>query len=214
MAITKRYQTAPQTLATYDYTDIAEGTGVVVFNGYSVDASGAAVDYLLSKDEVRSSQITTNAAPTGAAFVKLLDLDFDTTFNNPCWIRGTSKYLITNTGKGTTTSEIDTYLIIKLRGVISGDEEEIGSVQTESLTLGATVVGSRDNTVTIEIATPFYFAKGDTLRITVEVWGQRDGGTGGFCGVAHDPENRDDAAQLAAANYSTFEAHIPFVIDR
>jgi len=203
-------------VATYDYTDIAEGTGVVVFYGTNNNDSVGA-GYYLSTTATPSTYIGVWAGTTGTEYTKAGDYDFDlSAFNLPKRIKGTARFIFTQIGKGGTNDAISQYLTFKIRKYSGTTETEIANVTSQTVTLGSSsgVVGSIMGQVAVSIPTIQNFMKGDILRITVEVYAKllTSGGTG-YAGIACDPKDRDDAAFKEDADSSIFEAHIPFVLD-
>ena len=197
-------------IASYAYTDIAEGTGIVTF--YGLHTKETTTDsYILTQNSgaYSNDQNSTVSTTTGSA-IKILDLDFDTTFNLPKRIKGTA--FVTGTigcnvrNAGTTTI----YFIAKIRKVSDGTETEIANSQSESLAVtGSPSVSTLS--VKIPITTQANFKKDDILRLTMEIWSGQDGGASTSI-FYHDPLGRDDAT-LDADDTSKLIFYVPFVLD-
>ena len=198
-------------IASYDYTDIAEGTGVKVFYGCNHVSSGA-ITYSMPTTAIYSGTIASTATPTTSwSIVK--DIDFDVTFNMPKRIRGKVMIAVTNVYKGSADGNTQSYIKGYVRHWDGTTETELGTAlfSTTGTVVSATV-GSTMHNLGINVAER-HFKKGETLRITIEVYAITSSGAGAFAGIAHDPKNRDDAAILEAADDSIMEVHIPFVLD-
>ena len=77
MPIQKRYtKGAGDVIASYDYTDIAEGTGIVAFNLLTSEDTTAA-DYHLSENAIPSVEAEKWGRTQSATTVQLFDWDFD-----------------------------------------------------------------------------------------------------------------------------------------
>jgi len=219
--LNKKYQTQSTNLVNYDYVDIADGTGTVKLYGLTYKNT-TTVYPMLSRYALRpASIVTTGSAVNSASPVKSIDLDFDLSpFNSARTIKG--KFFIScavgagnpssGTGAGTTV-----YVIAKLKK----GTEEIASVQsgtTASLGSGTQDVDWTTLSFQGEVTTFNSFKVGETLRITLEVWGTHSGATDSLCYLAHDPLDRFDDVPIGAGvgtkpDTAILELHIPFRID-
>lgn len=215
MPLPQPFSTATPAIASYSYTDIAEGTGTIVYYGASEEDS-ASLSYFLSAVPTLSSQIGTGAISVPATFTKMLDLDFDLSlFNIPQRIKGTGRVIYTNSAKGGTNDAVDTYVILKLRKWDGTTQTELASVQSTTETLGSSggTLTSKENNLSMTIPET-HFNKGETLRLTMEVWGKTNATPfNGQVQLAHDPKDRDDTDYLLDADSSIMEAHIPYMLD-
>ncbi len=223
MTLPKVYRNVGErAIATYDYIDIAEGTGVIKFQGFETETVSAGnFDYNLSRNTLISTEIETTSADVSLVVTpgtKLLDLDFDLAqFNLPKIIKGTAyigtSFAITDTGGA---GSANGYMIYKLRKWDGSSETEIASVQSITRTTGA----SSCERVSLPLTIPkTHFKKGDILRLTIEGWAFESGGDAtGKITAAHDPSNSEGTI-IISANFQgeTFttklDVHIPFVID-
>ena len=209
-------------IASYSFTDIAEGTGVVVFFGSDTDDNGT-VTYSLANNIVYSANILTEGTGTSGT-EKILDIDFDVTFNMPQRIKGKvianiplvygHESQANTNGKG--------YGILKVRHVTSGGAESELASNTKSKEYP--LVASLDSAqavLNIEVDVPLrHFKKGETLRMTVEIWANQQGGNGLHVGLMHDPKNRTPDSDDFTGGIDTGEFitsilsfNVPFVID-
>ena len=191
-------QQAESAIASFDYYDIAEGTGIKAFYlGVSEDDSGN--DYHLVTQELYSDEIDTAITTfDGTTYDKELDLDFDlAAFNMPKTIKGTgyiqfSEYELTTCSAG---QSVNGYFVFKLRKWDGTTETEIASATSKTYGFGyETTPTARTETGFIPITIPETpFAPGEQLRLTMECWTKtinETGGSGTFA-IGHDPKNRD-----------------------
>lgn len=200
-------------ITSFDYTDIADGTGIIDYQGFSCETSGG-VTYKLNRQATYSSQIETTQALTAInTYQKEMDLDFDlTTFNLPQTLRG--KAIIqfawghdAYTGGNTNNA----YIIAKLRKWDGTTETEIAHIQTETLDITNGVTKYRIANMPITIPQTLY-KKGETLRLTIEGWALTNGG-GSNLTIGHDPQNREGNVLTAANDMITkMDLYTPFDI--
>ena len=218
--LNKKYQTQSSTIATYDYADVEEGAGYVIYyaTNYKNDTT---LNYYLSRNVLYSHDLNVQAATTGTSptFAKNIDVDFDITFNLPKDVLGLIRGNITIGGR-TTSAAPNTwaaYAIIKFK---KGDGTTIASTQTMTTTGGGGAVNVKESRImnfAIDASSSkTHFKKGETLRITVEVWSHDNGGTN--TGFGCDPKARvDTTAALGGiiedTDSTVFEIHIPYVLD-
>ena len=222
--LNKKYQTQSTNIQSYNYTDIAEGTGVINFKLFTTTDS-VGNDYILGTQTLYSSLIDTAVSCTASYenFTKVGDLDFDLTpFNTPKDIKGTAVFQFSHLAKsaGSANTSLDGYTIVRVRKWNGTTETEIGSAQ--SPTLSPTVSGDEKSGIVCMEATltNTHFAAGEILRVTVEMWVKAtDVGTNsGVYYVGHDPVNRDSTSADGIKPsvdplIQTFNVYIPFRLD-
>ena len=116
--------------------------------------------------------------------------------------------------------------IAKMRKVDGTTETELGSAKTEDVGIGAGDPSRTTKSITVNMeidvsSSVIHFKAGETLRMTIEVSGRDpDGNDTGYMGIGIDPNDRNDiklqGSNLAVVNDidpTTFEVHIPFVLD-
>ena len=217
----RSFTTTPPIIASFDFQDIADGTGVVKFNGYTTrDSNG--LSYALNRFAFFSNQIETTVGPTvfsATSFVKILDIDIDLgQFNASRIAEGratiqTSFAVERTAGPGNLEMFIK-YIIVKVSG---GVETIIGTGQTETITRVST--GITKVFVTLDISlTRTHFATGDSLRLTVEGWGRNNAGgdVSGKITIVHDPQDRDGTVITPASDDFTtkLDFYNPFKIQK
>lgn len=204
----------PSAIASYDYTDIAEGTGMKVFYGTYAKVT-TTNHYMLLSNVVASDEIQKywEGIAAKADFFKVGDLDFDASaFNLPKDVKGTAYVSLpfyAYEGSGV----LEAYIIAKLRKWDGTTETEIASAQSE------TYVGDpRTKKLLLKMTAPLtHFKKGETLRMTIEVWYKATiPGNPSHLAIGHDPKGRTTAQFPGTGDYkvtTTMEVHIPFRIE-
>ena len=222
MALTDRYTTRAAALANYDYTDLDEGVGYVVYYGAKTAAGN-----LLTKQTVYSNDIKTQIrADDQTVANKVIDDDYDVTFNLPKTIKGKLFCSVTQ-GVNTSTNTENGYVYIKIRARKwdGSSETELGDADTDEIY--QTGDGSWDFTnsktglVEIDIAET-HFKAGETFRLTVEVWArQQDATCDTMVGYGHDPKDRNDTYDatfnpiilIEDEDTTILETHVPFKLN-
>jgi len=227
-------------LVNYDYFDIAEGVGYVIYFG----ARGDNGEYIVSvTSQLNSEEICTSLENVTAATPeeKKFDLDFDITFNRPQNIKG---IILANIPLGVSAQE-DTQKVIEYKAIVKAVHYD-GSTET-LLATGTSVTRSAPELRTtikqfnsevmlcrMDVATLKHFKKGETLRLTVEGWYRLASGSGNVHEqIGHDPRNRpwqdgkrggtvnvnnelaNEAAGGGTLTYLNTQMifHVPFVLD-
>ncbi len=201
-------------IATYNFTDVAEGTGIVEFNAF-MDTDDSGNNYRLSEKVFFSSNndITDQTISieeevqlgNNQPLTKLYDKDFDLSpFNFPKDVRGTAFFQCgifhSTSGPGIA------YLVVKLK---KGDAV-IASVQSHNF-LGATNV----QVVGLHFTVPrTHYEIGDPLRMTVELWMTTPSANTNTLAIGHDPINRDGTRLLptSADIITQMKLYVPFVV--
>ena len=199
-------------LVSYDYIDVAEGTGIIVFYGYN-SVSGATTTYGLTTESIYSNDLQTNGTSTTAGFSLCLDLDFDLSkFNSPRNMLGTAIATLGIGGTGAASQAGEVYGKVKLRHWDGTTETEIASAQTETFAV-ATGDGSAEDYCNIPLVIDelVHFKKGEILRATVEVWGKKTDAGSFPVTLLHDPKNRSTGTPTHTS--SLLQLNIPFKLD-
>jgi len=211
-------------IASYDWQDLAEGTGIINYKLFTTtDSTGD--DYRLGTQELYSTIIDTRIVATSAhtSFTKLADLDFDlSVYNIQKQIKGTMVLQFSHVAKSNpAVAQIEAYTVVRIRRWDGVAEHEVALGQTKTLTPGAGG-GEESELVTMQIIIPKTdFAAEDALRVTIEMW-IKAVGTGtpqGAYYLGHDPQNRDstyaDGIKPSADDLvQTFDIYTPYNIDK
>jgi hypothetical protein len=199
-------------IASYSYTDVANGTGISIF--YGADTfQAAAIDYHLVPTVVYSqTENPALAAVDQSSFTKEQDNDYDlSAFNLPRTIKGEALVSITQYLTANATGTTKSYIYAKIRKWDGTTETEIASASGAILT----VVGAGWDYATdlIRISVPSTdFKKDETLRLTIEQYAKYATAEG-MCTYGHDPKNRKTSQEISGADVSILEFHCPFRID-
>lgn len=193
MVLQKKFQSQPSAIASYSYTDIAEGTGNQLFYlCQTEDNSG--VDQILTTQTPYSSVIEEayGIQATDNFGADKVDLDFDlTAFNMPKVVGGTA---LINAGiyiNGQTAEKAWSYVKFTLRHVSDGVETAIGTAQSETYFKDADS-GEQFTICMPMVVTEKKFKAGDILRLNVAVRASGSGsGSVGDIVFGTDPVNRD-----------------------
>lgn len=193
-------QPTEQAIASYDWIDIAEGTGIRIFYGI-VSETGSGFDYHLIGNKDAYSVVTgTIRTTTGET-----TLDFDLgKFNLPQTVKGTAYF---SCGMGANAATVS----VK----VQGKKDSGGTVTnfTSEITSQTFAPGGSDSEmVFLKLAvTETNFQVGDFIRLTVKLV-QAAPGTN--VTVGHSPKNQDYTNITPGTKNSTIMAfHCPFRID-
>ena len=127
----QKWTTASPTILSVSFTDALIGAVYKTFYGLQVVKDTASLDYILFPEILTSNAIAAQATTTSATFVKVIDLDFDITFNVATVIEGDAIIGFThgvNSSTGSTPSS--SYIIAS----ILKDGVEIDNGQSETIT--------------------------------------------------------------------------------
>jgi len=217
MVLPLKYQTQPSAIASYDYTDVADGTGNSTFYlCYTADNSGDTL--ILTNEILYSTEIDYTYQIDAADNTDAANLDFNlTAFNTPRTIQGNATVEIGMSLYQSTTADdrVWTYNTINLYKVSGGVETLIGTaVSATEANPGSDTSTYYINTFSIPL-TQTHFKIGDNLRanILVHVSGAGTAGCGSVT-IGHDPQNRDNTILPSSEDVITSSRVIvPFRID-
>src|SRR3990167_5444247 len=88
-----------EALASYDYVDVAEGTGFIVFHGAALASSSGGYKYQLSRNGFYSNMIASGGINAGINNLNFLNIYFDVIFSSTK-IFGKKKIFIVSLGGG------------------------------------------------------------------------------------------------------------------
>lgn len=218
MVLAKKFSLSTErNIATYDFFDIAGATGIV--NMY---AGKNDVGYVLSNETFYSYPVgTTGDTPTGGSPALEEDIDFDVVLNAPLNVRGkvvcNVPISFKNGNAGSTTSG---YAIVKFRKVSGGVETDLATNQGTTFSINSGSGGVWEDwidCIEINISSVKHFKKGDTMRLTIELYAAVTAGAGtGSYVLYHDPKNRTSDAVVTHATDqpATLVFQLPLVVDR
>ena len=208
--IKKKFVSQPQAIASYDYTDIGEGTGINKLYCFSESLSGS-TPYGMSTEQVYSYDNEKWIAVANTALTKIFDFDFDlNVFNYPKILKGSALVSVPFKSDSDTGYSITTYIIAKVRKWDGSSETEIANATTPTIVVSASAVAKN---FLIPITIPeTNFERGNTLRLTIEVWTTRHASATGWVAIGMDPQNRDGVKIVPATDLipTTMVFHAPF----
>ncbi|MAH49114.1 hypothetical protein CMI37_25035 [Candidatus Pacearchaeota archaeon] len=185
-------------LVNYDYFDIAEGVGYVVYFGLVGDAGENIVS---TTSNIYSENICSILVSEGlsTSFVKKFNMDFDITYNRPKNIKGLifANIPIGVAADDDTGTNVEFYAICKAIHYDGSTETtlatgtsrtaDVQQLRTSETSFGCMIAACKMNVTTLK-----HFKKGETLRFTVEGWFKLDAGSNDeHLMICHDPKNRN-----------------------
>jgi hypothetical protein len=177
------FQALSNVLPTYQFIDIAAGTGFIIFYaGNTVDLNLLS-NFAYYSDTIRSTNTVGSIGDT-----LLYDVDYDIYLNKPLDIVGIG---IVNLGLYAEPNA-QAYAIIKLR-------KWTGAVETDIISNTTTQSGGYFTTATDLIIPLTHFKKGETMRLTIEVHGVNNTGVAKYIAYGHDPKNRTTGWDVSGA---------------
>jgi len=220
MAIQKKFLKSSETLASFDWVDLASGTGFVVYKG-GTGISGAST--FLSNNDFYSNTIESLATGTGTTATKEFDLDFDlSAFNLPQTIRGTAIVTVPMGIRGESAGgkTYNMYYIAKIRKWNGTTETEVASATSDTHSQVIADDARVGMTKTVQITVPAtHFKKGEVLRLTIEGWAWASAGSDSDYAIGHDPKDRNVAEIVDTDNVipdttpTILEFHVPYKVD-
>jgi hypothetical protein len=184
-------KSAEPSIASYNWTDVSEGTGIVKY--YLFHTQEETTDqYGLTTQTLYSNYPTTAATANNTSFTKELDLDFDLVFNKPQIVKGYGwANIFVQTSSTSATGSADIYVIVKVVHYDGSTETILDSVRGDTKE-DRGVSGSTKRYhwgLKFDLTSGQNYKKGDTLRITVEVWVKMVAGEDTLVSLTHDPIN-------------------------
>lgn len=218
MGVIEKYRKSPESIVSFNFTDIASGTGIVNFHCYDSSPSSG-LDYHMSQNEFFSKNVETSELSTGGGS-DTIDEDFDlSTFNKSIVLSGVGYFagvgaVNPDTGK-IATAAFFTITVQKWDGTTETDIVSVSGLSESSS--GGGVAKRFYQLIPITIPRTS-FMKGETLRLRV-VWNVTWNSASGAnrLTMAHDPQNRDGTyivpSSQSDAPTTKMEFFAPFEID-
>lgn len=228
MAIIPTSIPAPSTnaIASYDSTDLAEGTGIVKYYGFATKTSGAALSYHLTTQALRSSygnltnditEESKSSADDGTTdgFSNVSSWNFDLSeYNLPQTIKGT--VIINHSIMALETDASRAYGYFKFKVInYDGTTENLLALGDSELVDAGDSTYQEKKTCCIPIEVPrTHFKRGDILRVKVMAYMQHvSGGNTTRLHMPHSPQNTNTTNFTASSYPTKFEAYVPYEID-
>jgi len=226
--LSKKYASQGTAVATFDYTDIASGTGYSIFYGANAADGTISGSYILSDNVFYSNKITTFAEITGGVKVKAIGMDFDVSFNMPRIIKG-DMIISVPVGVGRKGEETGGTLTCNISGSVilydGTNETTLASFRSTDFAADDTVGANNYKVLSTKVPiTQQHFKGGEILRVSIEGWGSISTGVTRYVAIGHDPKNVNDPelnlagrciynSITSAFGPTTMEVHVPFKID-
>ena len=207
-----------RTIASYNFINIVEGTGIITYYmGTGLD-DNAANFYTMQSSLFYSQEIeitiATGVLPTADYELKVEKNYNMTVLNLPLTAKGIAMINISWAFKTTAAANGYGYLIVKLIKVSEGSETIIGTGKTDTITASGTY-GKKDTTLLLDL-TKTHLKKGDNFRLSIEGWAKNmiAAQTGTFA-WGQDPKNRDGTIFTPSTNDSitALQINIPLEIN-
>lgn len=204
-----------QLLKTGSITDIFTGRiYATLYAGEVVDENNS-TDHVLSFIQFDSADIAESVTPSSTSYTKEVDQDYDITVEDSFTIDGVALCEITVSARSATGSnQGSAYAIVKLRHFDGTTETELDSFQTENITPASQpLTDSRRYTGVLNCARTT-FKRGDTLRLTVELWGKYITGSSDVnVAFGQDPNNRaaESVAVIESGESTSLKLHLPLI---
>lgn len=188
-----------ESITTFDFTDIASGTGTEIYQALTTDET-AGTQFLLV-DNV-TDKISTNAETEviGDVAQDALELQMDQDFDLPQFnltrtIKGTGFIRVstkTELSQASNLGDVDMWFVFKIVHFDGATETVIGTATQSKNNFTSLTSNVRSNKLMKIDFTERIFKKGDILRLTVEGWvdannGAAAGSTGVHHTVGHSP---------------------------
>jgi len=216
--------TRERAVTSYDYIDIASGTGVQRY--YGAILSGATLaggnEYVLTDQVVRSGTggiYLKYYNPPDTNFNSLPEVVFELPFNKPQTIKGTGVVNITtgmNGGSSGGDMEAKGAVVLMKYDGTTTTEMVSGAYYHQELSVPSNGYRSKGHGIYLDIPET-KFKNGDTLKLSVQMQVKNNSGDPMWWGFAADPEGNDDLGvqgrRLIYASGSTIlRADIPYRI--
>lgn len=214
MALTEKFVAAPEPLVSYDFSDIAGGTGSIAFSTFVADLSGSNL-YALETEEIDTlgpSQGGTNTiVGNGAGAAEVNKITFETQeLKLPRLIWGKVWASFTWSLLNGTGSNSYGFIVMK----VLKNDDVIAQLQTSSITVNNGTNATRTSTLGVDMPKTF-IAVGDKIKVSFH--GENTSGVGVVTRLYHDVDNRSDTTNTpnitASTNHTDLKIYIPFVID-
>lgn len=155
---------AETAIASYNYTDIVEGTGIIKFTAYSSETD-AGMDYHLGTDETVYSKDP--EAWASGADTATIDHDYDLSpFNLPRTIKGTAMVNFTLKARAGTGQTTDAKADVYIRKWDGTTETDIVTDTSQTIRLVNGVSGAETINMPLTVPTT-HFKAGEQLRLSI-----------------------------------------------
>jgi hypothetical protein len=178
-------------IASFNFQDVLQNNSYLIFHaGKSTNVDGNLINVLFSAVFDSNSTVTKAAFSTTGSSEKIIDDDFDIVIDNTINLKGKVIVEITSSRKEITGNIINTFYVVKLRKWDGSTETEIASAKTSTFPTTTSSEATARHSLSMDISTKTKLIKGDTIRVTIEVWATNEDDLTGEVGYYHDPTSR------------------------
>ena len=212
--------TQPNVIASFDFVTFAENTGMVDFNCFIAENTSGETEHMQSQQVYSSNNVTTTAVNDGS-FTKIIERNFDLSpFNKRATVRGTATINVPFKLGSLNTGIRNGYVIAKVIKVVATVEDVLVTVQSPTIQIGDNE--DKFKMFSLRVVVPnTNFNVGDTLRLSIEGWGQKASGNACLMSIGHSPFNRDEETgddnsiepSVRTEEITTLNFFCPFVPD-
>jgi hypothetical protein len=211
--ISNLYQAQSNSIASYDYVDIAEGTGQIIFQGYG-NLETTNTTYGIRTNPTRANPAN-YSSPLGANTIYF----YLSLFNKPKTIKGTARIegtMAMSSAQGAVSGT--GYITFTFQHWDGTTATNMGAVTTKTMSIGSDYLITEHISMEVSL-TQTHFKRGDILRVATTF--VHTGSNTSFK-LAFDPLNIDmpmgqpvhPTWATDASNYpSTLKFYIPFRLD-
>lgn len=218
MVPSKKFTTTSPVVASFDFSDIASGTGYENYYPMSRENTSG-ITYNLTSQQIYSADNYRDVVRSGSSeveFTKDRDDDFDLT-----------EFKFAKTASGVMSINIpyiyesdsavnpnSFYFVVRLRKWDGTTETEVASVQTETVDSIATTAAYDLFSCGVDVPKT-HFRVGDILRVTIEVWTEF---TGAFqqLSIAYGISPNNQASEYLTTEFETTQSlvQVPFDLEQ
>ena len=181
-----------ETIQTYQYTDIAAGTGMVEYYLGETNNSGTPASHAnlyMSDHKFYSTHVLTGAKSFSGAYTRLIERTADIEFNLPRVMKGNALVNVPLGMYVNVAPGCNSYVYAYVKKVSDAGVTDIAHSSGAIVTAGVALATYTRVNSAISIPIPqTHFKRGDSLRLLLEVWSSTTGNSDVFIG--HDPQNR------------------------
>lgn len=211
---------ASAAIASFNYTDIAEGTGVVKFYGATSHSDGTKYYYLTTNTPYSQDIVISGAQVlTDGTQLRIVQNTYGIRFNRPQNAKGTAYLNITIGGYSVSLFSGNKLWISGAYIQASGATTTTNMSPTVSGAVynftAANTVESQSMLIPLPITGTQHFKAGEWLRLYIDLWGYNEAGDLSHGGYGNDPADRNDttAKTIADASTTKLELYVPMLLN-